>query len=65
MMFSIHPFAELLNDMRLRARGGDFAVCGRRPGALPRGPRSLERLANFLHIGLLVLLYFTRPLEGA
>ncbi|MDE5576191.1 MAG: hypothetical protein K2J11_02220 [Oscillospiraceae bacterium] len=24
------PFT-VLNDMRLRARGGDFAVCGRRP----------------------------------
>ncbi|MBD5144639.1 MAG: hypothetical protein HDT21_01770, partial [Ruminococcus sp.] len=27
--------------MRLRARGGDFALCGARPGALPRGPRHL------------------------
>ncbi|MBD5146399.1 MAG: hypothetical protein HDT21_10910 [Ruminococcus sp.] len=34
------PFT-VLNDMRLRARGGDFAACGRRPGALPRGPRHL------------------------
>ncbi|MCM1024726.1 MAG: hypothetical protein NC395_11825, partial [Prevotella sp.] len=47
VMFSIHPFAELLNDLRLR-REGNFALCGARPGALPRGPRSLERLANFL-----------------
>ncbi|MBD5144852.1 MAG: hypothetical protein HDT21_02900 [Ruminococcus sp.] len=24
-----------MNDMRLRARGGDFAACGRRPKAPP------------------------------
>ncbi|MCM1060614.1 MAG: hypothetical protein NC452_09985, partial [Eubacterium sp.] len=29
-MFSIHPFAELLNDLRLR-RKGNFAPCGERP----------------------------------
>ncbi|MCM1024689.1 MAG: hypothetical protein NC395_11635, partial [Prevotella sp.] len=38
------PFRE---DLRPTG-AGNFAPCGERPGALPRGPRSLERLANFL-----------------
>ncbi|MCM1024146.1 MAG: hypothetical protein NC395_08830, partial [Prevotella sp.] len=42
-----HPLLRFGANCALRARG-DFAACGRRPGALPRGPRSLERLANFL-----------------
>ncbi len=47
-VFQFTLFQSSFRTFAPEAREGNFALCGARPGALPRGPRSLERLANFL-----------------
>ncbi|MDE5577335.1 MAG: hypothetical protein K2J11_08110 [Oscillospiraceae bacterium] len=56
MMFSIHPFAELLNGMRLRAQGGNFALCGARPKGAALWTSASWAQLDQLHIELFVLL---------